>query len=159
LLRHAIASRVRRLDKIQIKLDPGLLSRSGLGEVERTRIELTVTGTSGALTSFLGRTQRQHAISPQNFVCDLLAEQVHIGKMHDPIDSRSGPDRYVSLLHDVPLALHVITRVLPLAISRDPSERRRCSVDFDAGRAIFQEQSNHAHRLTSSAKQPYNATP
>ena len=47
-----------RLEKIQIKLDPGLLSRAGLGSVERTRIQLTVTGASGSLTSFLGRTQR-----------------------------------------------------------------------------------------------------
>ncbi len=54
----AINARVQRVDRIQVRLDPGLSSREGLGDVERTRVSLTLTGTSLALTRLLTSTQR-----------------------------------------------------------------------------------------------------
>ena len=56
--RMALDTRVRRLDKIQIKLDPGLFTRAGVGRIERTRVQFTMTGSSAALTRLLARTQR-----------------------------------------------------------------------------------------------------
>ena len=58
VLRDAIGAGVARVDEIQIRLDPGLTSRAGLGTVERTRVEFTVAGDSQALTRLLSGTQR-----------------------------------------------------------------------------------------------------
>ncbi len=57
-IRMAIEARVQRVDKIQIRLDPGLSSRTGLGRIEETKVEVTMIGDSLALTRFLARTQR-----------------------------------------------------------------------------------------------------
>ncbi len=54
----AIASQVRRVERIQIHLDPGLNSREGVGAIERTRISFTLSGRSQALERMLARTQR-----------------------------------------------------------------------------------------------------
>lgn len=57
-IRLAIDAHVQRVDKIQIRLDPGLSSRTGLDRIEETKVELTMIGDSLALTRFLARTQR-----------------------------------------------------------------------------------------------------
>ena len=54
----AIDARVDRVERIRIKLDPGLHSREGLGSVERTLVTFSMTGTSLALTRVLTWTQR-----------------------------------------------------------------------------------------------------
>jgi hypothetical protein len=54
----AVDARVQRIDKIQIRLDPGLNSREGLGAIERTRVTFTLTGRSLALERVLSWTQR-----------------------------------------------------------------------------------------------------
>lgn len=54
----SVDARVQRVDKIQIRLDPGLNSREGLGAVERTRVAFTLTGSSLALERLLAWTQR-----------------------------------------------------------------------------------------------------
>ncbi len=54
----AIASQVKRVERIQIHLDPRLNSREGVGEIERTRISFTFSGGSLALERMLARTQR-----------------------------------------------------------------------------------------------------
>jgi hypothetical protein len=54
----AIDSRVQRVERVRVRLDPGLDSREGLGEVERTRVSFTITGTSLALSRLLIWTQR-----------------------------------------------------------------------------------------------------
>jgi len=54
----AVDARVQRVDKIQIRLDPGLNSREGLGAVERTRVTFSLTGSSLALERLLTWTQR-----------------------------------------------------------------------------------------------------
>jgi len=54
----AVDARVQRVDKIQIRLDPGLNSREGLGAIERTRVVFTLTGRSLALERVLSWTQR-----------------------------------------------------------------------------------------------------
>ena len=54
----AIRSRVQRIDKIQVRLDPGLSSRQGLGRIERTKVVFALTGTSLALDRLLVWTQR-----------------------------------------------------------------------------------------------------
>jgi len=57
----ALDARTQRIDRIQVRLDPGLNSRDGLGDVERTRVKFSLTGTSRALTEVLARTQRPPA--------------------------------------------------------------------------------------------------
>ena len=53
----AVDARVQRIDKIQIRLDPGLNSREGLGAIERTRVTFTLTGRSLALERVLSWTR------------------------------------------------------------------------------------------------------
>ncbi|MEW6072485.1 MAG: hypothetical protein AB1726_07830 [Planctomycetota bacterium] len=54
----AIEARVKRIEKIAIRLDPGLSSRNGLGDVERTKVSFELRGSSLALTRVLAATQR-----------------------------------------------------------------------------------------------------
>jgi hypothetical protein len=54
----AIRARVDRIDRIQVKLDPGLSARTGLGPIERTRVSFTMTGDALALARVLVWTQR-----------------------------------------------------------------------------------------------------
>lgn len=53
-----IDARVQRVDRILIRLDPGLSSREGLGAIERSRITFSLTGASLALERLLTWTQR-----------------------------------------------------------------------------------------------------
>ena len=54
----ALRARAERIEKIQVRLDPGLSSREGLGTIERTRVQMSVAGSSLALTRLLAWTQR-----------------------------------------------------------------------------------------------------
>jgi hypothetical protein len=54
----ALRARVARIDRIQTRLDPGHGSRQGVGAIERTRVTLTMTGSSLALARVLAWTQR-----------------------------------------------------------------------------------------------------
>jgi hypothetical protein len=54
----AIRARASALEKVQVRLDPGHSSRAGLGPIERTKVQLTLTGTSRALTRVLTWSQR-----------------------------------------------------------------------------------------------------
>jgi hypothetical protein len=54
----SIDARIARIDKIQVRLDPGLTSREGLGKLERTRVEFTFVASAKAMESLLTRTRR-----------------------------------------------------------------------------------------------------
>jgi len=54
----AIRARADSIDKIQVRLDPGHGSREGVGAIERTRVQMTMIGTSAALTRVLVESQR-----------------------------------------------------------------------------------------------------
>jgi hypothetical protein len=54
----AIRARADSIDKIQVKLDPGHASRAGVGAIERTKVQITLTGSSLALTRILAWSQR-----------------------------------------------------------------------------------------------------
>ena len=54
----AIDAKVQRIEKIGIRLDPGLSTRKGLERVEKTTVNFDVRGTSLALTRLLAATQR-----------------------------------------------------------------------------------------------------
>lgn len=54
----ALRARVERIEKIQVRLDPALTSREGVGAIERTRVQLSLAGPSLALTRLLAWTQR-----------------------------------------------------------------------------------------------------
>jgi len=56
-VRMALAAGVERIDRIAIKLDPKLASRQGVGDVERTRVELKAGGRPAPLVRFLSLTQ------------------------------------------------------------------------------------------------------
>lgn len=55
--RMAIASGVERIDRIDVKLDPRLASREGVGAIERTRVEMALSGRPGPLVQFLVASQ------------------------------------------------------------------------------------------------------
>jgi hypothetical protein len=55
---NAIDLGVERIDKIEIKLDPGLYSRQGVGRVERTRVRMKLSGASGPMVDLLARSQQ-----------------------------------------------------------------------------------------------------
>ena len=54
----AIRARADAVEKIQVRLDPGHSSRGGVGPIERTQVQFTITGTSSSLTRILAWTQR-----------------------------------------------------------------------------------------------------
>lgn len=58
VVRLAIDAGVDRIERIQLRLDPGLGSRQGLGQIERTRLEFQLRGNSRALMTVLSGTQR-----------------------------------------------------------------------------------------------------
>lgn len=54
----AIDAGVRRMDKIQVRLDPGLGTRGGVGAIERTRVKFQLEGPALPLARLLVATQR-----------------------------------------------------------------------------------------------------
>ena len=56
-VRLALDAGVQRIDKIEIRLDPKLASRQGVGELERTRVELSASGKPAPLVRFVAATQ------------------------------------------------------------------------------------------------------
>jgi hypothetical protein len=70
-LRNAIEVGMDSIDRIQIRLDPGLTSRAGLGRIERTRIEFSVTGESEAVTRLLAMTRRTDAAGRSLIVAEV----------------------------------------------------------------------------------------
>lgn len=52
-VRMALAAGCERIDKIEIRLDPRLTSREGVGRIERTRVSLSLSGKSGPLSAFV----------------------------------------------------------------------------------------------------------
>lgn len=53
VVRIALDSGVERVDRIEIKLDPALVSRAGVGEVERTRVTFVASGAPQPLVRLL----------------------------------------------------------------------------------------------------------
>ena len=56
-VRLALANGVQRIDKIEIRLDPKLASRQGVGDVERTRVAITTSGPPTPMIEFLRASQ------------------------------------------------------------------------------------------------------
>ncbi len=52
-----IEERVERIEKIDIKLDPGLRGRHGVGTVEKTRVSMKLVGNSGPVMRLIAATQ------------------------------------------------------------------------------------------------------
>lgn len=63
-VRMAIASGVDRIDRIEIKLDPKLTSRQGVGEIENTRVEFVLSGRPTPMVRFLQETQQPGSSGP-----------------------------------------------------------------------------------------------
>ena len=51
MVRHALASGVQSIDRIQVQLDPGFQSKDGVGQVERTSVRMEMSGASQAVAS------------------------------------------------------------------------------------------------------------
>ena len=64
VVRLALETGVERIDDMQIRLDPSLGTRKGVGRIERTRIEVTLSGDSAPLVAFLERTQSDRFGAP-----------------------------------------------------------------------------------------------
>jgi hypothetical protein len=56
--RLALEAGVQRIDKIEIRLDPRLASRQGVGELEKTRVEISASGKPAPLVHFVSSTQQ-----------------------------------------------------------------------------------------------------
>jgi hypothetical protein len=56
-VRTALATGCERIDKIEIRLDPRLYSREGVGRIEKARVSFTFSGVGGPLSDFLVLTQ------------------------------------------------------------------------------------------------------
>jgi hypothetical protein len=61
-VRMAIASGCERIEKIEIKLDPKLTSREGVGGIEKTRVVVNLSGKSAPMIEFLSLTQQPDAV-------------------------------------------------------------------------------------------------
>jgi hypothetical protein len=57
----AVRARVQRIEKIQVRLDPAMNSKQGVGTVERTKVQMSLAGNSLAVTRLLSWTQRPDA--------------------------------------------------------------------------------------------------
>ena len=57
LVRLSFDSGVKKVDKIQIRLDPRLRSRKGLGRIEETEVDVKLAGDSGALVRLIAASQ------------------------------------------------------------------------------------------------------
>jgi hypothetical protein len=53
----AIDERVQRIDKIEIKVDPGLRGRNGVSGVEKTRVKMKMVGPSAPMLRVIAATQ------------------------------------------------------------------------------------------------------
>ncbi|MBK7875685.1 MAG: hypothetical protein IPJ77_08030 [Planctomycetes bacterium] len=60
----ALAAGVERIDKLEIKLDPKLNSKDGVGAIERTRVEIALSGRPGPLVQLLLLAQDAKAGGP-----------------------------------------------------------------------------------------------
>lgn len=68
----AIRARVDGIDKIQVRLDPGHGSLGGVGAIERTKVQMTLSGSSLALTRLLAWTQRPPDANGRSLPIDQL---------------------------------------------------------------------------------------
>ncbi len=57
LVRLSFEAGVKKVDKIQIRLDPRLRSRKGLGRIEETEVDVKLAGDSGALVRLIAASQ------------------------------------------------------------------------------------------------------
>jgi hypothetical protein len=57
VVRLALSAGCERIDKIEIKLDPRLTSRQGVGSIERTRVAFTLSGKSSPMVQLLSLSQ------------------------------------------------------------------------------------------------------
>ena len=72
--RLAIDAGVSRIDELGIKLDPGLGSRDGVGQLEKTSVSMTLSGPGAALLRFLSATQSTEEYGQALVVEELLLQ-------------------------------------------------------------------------------------
>jgi hypothetical protein len=76
VLGFAITERIERVDQIEIKLDPGLRGRQGVGRVEKTRVKMKLSGSSLPILRLLASTQSPaQGESILIEVCEMLPER------------------------------------------------------------------------------------
>lgn len=96
-VRIAIATGVERIDRILVKLDPGLSSRAGVGAVERTRVEMALSGRPQPLVQFLVATQAARDGGP------LVIEKCEMQPARTKVDEAGLEVTFVVVrLHDTP---------------------------------------------------------
>lgn len=83
-VRMALAAQCERIDRIDIKLDPRLTSREGVGNLEKTRIVFALSGKPAPLVEFL-------ALSQQPATTELAGGPLLIEKS-DMLPTRAGSD-------------------------------------------------------------------
>jgi hypothetical protein len=79
-VRAALAAQVERIDKIEIKLDPKLSSKQGVGSIEKTRVEMRLSGKPAPLSDFLVRSQDAREPGP------LLIEKCEMQPARNKVD-------------------------------------------------------------------------
>jgi len=64
VVRLALDVDLRRIDKIQVRLDPGLDSRAGVGTVEQTEVKFTFIGPAGPIVRLIALSQTDRFGAP-----------------------------------------------------------------------------------------------
>lgn len=64
VVRLALEVDIRRIDKIQVRLDPGIESRGGVGTVERTQIKFTIIGPAKPIERLIALSQTDRYGAP-----------------------------------------------------------------------------------------------
>ncbi|MFT4541079.1 MAG: hypothetical protein ACI841_001501 [Planctomycetota bacterium] len=57
VLRMSLETGVKRVDRVGVRLDPGFSARGGLGEVERTSVELKIVSSPESIVELIDKTQ------------------------------------------------------------------------------------------------------
>jgi hypothetical protein len=86
LVRLAIDAGVDRIDRIEIKLDPALSSRQGVGEVERTRVTFVATGAAQPLLRLLLTSQSRAAAGSPIGPLPLMLERAEMTQARNKPD-------------------------------------------------------------------------
>ena len=103
--RAGIEAGITRLDKLKIRLDPGLYGRRGEGALERTHVDLRLSGDNAAVLATLLATQRPSAPGQRALMIDSLKatperdrpEELRleltlvIARLYDPVSSEPLP--------------------------------------------------------------------
>ena len=85
-MRTALAQGVARVDRIDIRLDPRLGSKDGVGRIEKTRVLFALSGAPKPLVDFLAATQDPSSTGGVEGGAPLTVEKVELAPARNKAD-------------------------------------------------------------------------